>query len=360
MTDMSMSPLALSGLGLITSVGYTVEAACAAIRCQLTRPCPVDGPLVWEPDAQEEVPLTGHPIKELTDGFQGVGRWFRLGRLAMLDLLRYTGLGTDDKTLWHQCGLIVCLPEFAPGRFSFSAEAAQALPQRLLRALALHIHPANALCLTTGHQGPLSALHLAWQRISSGVWHRAIVLSIDSLVDEASLRWLQEEGRLKTPENPVGLMPGEVAAGLLVEGRRRARGKVEAVLESCAFTDSPGKALSPIQHGLVLGDTVNEALAAGAQSGGIGDILGNLNGEVHRAMAWGTAHVRIQRRTLAANPRETWPAIALGDVGMASAAVALCLAVRSFVRGYSRNDGALIWSLADNGSASACVVRKPS
>jgi len=173
--------------------------------------------------------------------------------------------------------------------------------------MALPVPLANDLCLTAGHQGPLSALHLARQRIASGEWQRAIVLSIDSLMDEASLRWLQANGRLKTPEYPVGLIPGEAAACLLVEGTRRAQCKVEAVLESCALASSPGRALSAVQHGIVLSDTVAEALVAGARTGGIGDILGNLNGEEHRAMAWGTARVRIQRQALAENPRETWP-----------------------------------------------------
>ncbi|WNG14146.1 hypothetical protein [Cystobacter fuscus] len=354
---MSTMPLTISGLGLVTSVGHSVEGACAAIRANITRPRPVDGMLVWDADAQEEVPLTGHPIVGLTDGFQGIGRWFRLGRLALLDMLRYAGLVETEDSFWRTCGFILCTPAISPARFAFPIDEVHALASRLPDAFGLPVAASNIVCLPTGHGGPLQALHLARQKVSFGAWHRAVVLAVDSLLDETSLRWLHGTRRLKTPEYAVGLIPGEAAACILVEGPRRLSQKPEATLQSVALSEPASTELPATHQGLALATAVREAIA-GTQGRPVGDILGNLNGEELRAMAWGTARVRIPRETLAETMRETWTATSLGDVGAASAAVSLCVAVRSFVRGYSRNGAALVWSLSDDGAASACLVRK--
>lgn len=351
---MSTSPLVLSGMGLITSLGASVEESCAALRCGMTRPHPLDGMTVWDPDVEQEVPLIGHPISGLTDGFQGVGRWFRLGRLALRDLLRHARLDAEDGAFWRQCGLIVCLPELDPDRFAFPDEDARTLPQRLVRALGLPLSAERITCLEAGALGPLMALQQARKKLAEGAWQRAIILAVDSLVDDASLRWLKVARRLKTPERPTGLMPGEAGACLLLEAPRQAGDRGEAWIGECALAPSAGHKASAIRWGQTLSGVIHEALA-GSQR--VGDILGNHNGEVPRAMAWGTARMSLPAGALAESHRETWPAASLGDVGAASAGVALCMAARAFSRRYARSDAALVWSLADDGAAGACVVQ---
>ncbi|MFE8603868.1 hypothetical protein [Archangium violaceum] len=352
---MSATSLMLSGLGLITSVGYSVEGSCAAIRCGITRPHSIDGMNVWDPEAEREVPLVGHPIAGLTDGFQGIGRWFRLGRYALLDLLRYAHLDLDDASFWRPCGLIACLPEPNPDRFAFPSEQAQALPLRLMRALGLPLLASSVACIEAGPPGPLMALRLARQRIAEGTWQRAIILAVDSLVDESSLRWLKEARRLKTPERPTGLMPGEAGACFLVEPPRHAGERGEALVGDCTLARPPHTELPAIRHGQVLSGAIHDALAGGTR---VGDILGNHNGEEARAMAWGTTRLSLPPGALEAHHAETWPAVSLGDVGAASTAVSICVAARAFTRRYARNDATLVWCLADDGTAGACVVRR--
>jgi len=354
---MSAASLVLSGLGLITTVGYSVEESCAALRCGMTRPHPLDGMTAWDLGAEQEVPLVGHPITGLMDGFQGVGRWFRLSRYALLDLLRYSRLDAADAPFWRQCGLIACLPELDPDRFAFPEEDARALPQRLLRAVGLPIPALNVSCIEAGSLGPLLALQQAREKLASGTWHRALILSLDSLVDASSLRWLKTSRRLKTPEHPTGLMAGEAGACLLVESPRQAGERGDAWVEGCAVANSRGEELPAIQRGQTLSRVIHEALAG---VGGVGDILGNHNGEVTRAMAWGTARLGLPTKALLEHHRETWPAVSLGDVGTASPLVAICMAARAFTRRYARGDAALVWNLSDDGAAGACVVRRKS
>lgn len=352
-----MSQMVLSGLGLITSLGHSVEESCAAIRCGMARPHPLEGMTAWDLGAEQEVPLIGYPVTGLMDGFQGVGRWFRLGRHALRDLLRYCQLDAADPPFWHPCGFIVCLPVLHPDRFAFPEEEAQALPRRLLQALGLPIPQQNVSIIEAGAEGPLMALQHAREKLATGAWHRALILSIDSLVEASSLRWLKVSRRLKTPEHPTGLMAGEASACILVEAPRQAGERAEAWVDPCVIAPSPGQGLPAIQWGQTLSRVIHEALPG---AGRVGDILGNHNGEVRRAMAWGTARQSLPAEALLDGHRETWPATSLGDVGIASSLVAFCIAARSFSRSYSRGDTSLIWSLSDDGAAGACIVRRKS
>ncbi|NVJ13520.1 hypothetical protein [Myxococcus sp. AM010] len=354
--DVNESRLSLSGLGLITTLGYSVEEACAALRCGMARPAPVEGMTTWDVDVAQDLPLIGHPISVLTDGYQGVGRWFRLGQYALLDLLRYANLDSEDTAFWRACGFVVCLPTLDPERFNFRDDLARAMPQRLLHALRLPVDAQHCVCIEAGPVGPLMALQIARKKFATGSWHRAVILSLDSLVDEASLKWLAAQGRLKTPGHPVGLMGGEAGACILVEAPRQSGSREEAWVDACFVEESPGKHLPAVHWGQTLAGVIQQALAGGTR---IGDVFGNLNGEVRRAMAWGTARVRIDEGALLPSTRETWLATSLGDVGTSAALVAICMATRAYARGYARGDASLVWSLSDEGASGACIVRRP-
>ncbi len=63
--------LAITGLGMITSVGHDVETACASIRCGINRASSLETLTLDEEDT-EEVPMTGHQLSGITDGYKGV------------------------------------------------------------------------------------------------------------------------------------------------------------------------------------------------------------------------------------------------------------------------------------------------
>lgn len=69
------------------SVGAVEDAACAAIRAGISRPAPLDEAEVLGLDSATTVPLTGHPITPLTDGFVDVARWVQMAVRAFADLV---------------------------------------------------------------------------------------------------------------------------------------------------------------------------------------------------------------------------------------------------------------------------------
>ena len=78
--------------------------------------------------------------------------------------------------------------------------------------------------------GTLEAIQVAALTGSSeGRGARAVVLAVDSLVDEPALLWLAESNRLKEDENPVGLVPGEGGGGVRSRtGTARVRARFES------------------------------------------------------------------------------------------------------------------------------------
>jgi 3-oxoacyl-[acyl-carrier-protein] synthase-1 len=95
--------------------------------------------------------------------------------------------------------------------------------------------------------------------------------------------------------------------------------------------------------------------AAAPAQGFSGVVYDDLNGEEWRARELGTALARVGELYRAA--RFTHPASMLGDTGAASGAVAMCLAARSFVRGYATSKDVLILSSSEHGHVGVLGLR---
>lgn len=80
--------VAIAGLGAATSLGVGAATACAAARAGLSQPRTLEPFLVLDTDTGDMVPLVGHPVSFLTEGFTGVARTSRLGALALRDLVK--------------------------------------------------------------------------------------------------------------------------------------------------------------------------------------------------------------------------------------------------------------------------------
>ena len=88
---MSAPEVAISGIGLTTSLGWTATQACAAARAGLSRT--VELGLSVEDEEGDDAAVLGHPIALLTDGFSGIGRYARMCLQALDDLLGRSGDG---------------------------------------------------------------------------------------------------------------------------------------------------------------------------------------------------------------------------------------------------------------------------
>ncbi|HYO59982.1 hypothetical protein [Archangium sp.] len=87
--------LAVTGLGMVSTLGPVVPG-CAALRCGMVRPAPLDFHVVSSGDMPGVEAVTGHPLRGLTAGFTGLGLYALLAHHALQDLLAHARPGTLD------------------------------------------------------------------------------------------------------------------------------------------------------------------------------------------------------------------------------------------------------------------------
>lgn len=377
-----LGSIAITGLGLTTSIGLDVVASCASARAGVTRWTPLD---IEEPDLDtlESVPLKGHAVRGLTDGFEGIGRLLRLGNTALADLLDYAGLAS---AVPPRTGFFVCLPgdfhatqrlqtellsgpapdEVARASLQEHFEAQRQLQARLegrlvselLARNGLSIHPSFRACFFGGPATFARAVELAAHRLRTRELDRCIVGGIDSFVSGAALKDAYELGLLRTEEQPSGFFPGEAAAFILLERADAARGRgarVEALLGPVAVAEEPFHRLSGVPpQGAALAHTAEACLREGQARPGL--VIVNLNGDDFRAQDFGGALVRLGRERLPESFQQWYPPASFGELGAATGAASVCLAVRGFVRGYAGSSRSALVLLVGDDEARASVL----
>ena len=120
------------------------------------------------------------------------------------------------------------------------------------------------------------------------------------------------------------------------------------------------KALAPFDLQLIAVAMKSQAVAdAPGGPGRIYRVINDLNGERWRFLEWALAC----NPALSALPPDfrLWhPADCFGDIGAATGAAHICLAVRAFARDYAVGDAILIANTSDTGERAAlCVYPEP-
>jgi len=198
---MSAQPLTVAATGLVTSVGLTAPAACAAIRAGLTNP--IETHFV---DSFGER-IIGHGVPMETPY---VGRE-RLVRMAA---------GVAEQCLAHlheadssRIPLLLCVAEQTrPGRL----EGLDDLLFTEIEELAgIRFAPTSAT-IAQGRVGFANALLYARKLVYEEGVSPLLIMAVDSLLVAATLEGFDRNGRLLTNNNSNGFMPGEGAAGVLI------------------------------------------------------------------------------------------------------------------------------------------------
>jgi 3-oxoacyl-[acyl-carrier-protein] synthase-1 len=367
--------VAITGLGLVTCVGHNVVTAAASVRAGITRPAPLS---IEEFDDQENEPqpIIGHPLRGIADGYVGVGLYTRIASIALEDLFVSSGLSPEKIQAWQRSRVYLGLSPFRSDTFGgFSDVLAQGLGPALRRRWCWQLPNQAFVPVVSGNTACLIACQHAFDALIQGQIDRAIVVAVDSLVGEEELGFLFTQGRIKTFDQPVGLMPGEAGAALLLETEQAAKGrqaKVQAFLSRPVCASAPGKdngeGLPDIQ---ACSRNIFETLGAVARSGPSSlTIYTDLNGENWRANAWGSAMARSTESVDWNASKVVIPAVVLGDTGAASGGVGICLAARAYARGYaapkvlsfgkSRAFGVVVVSLSDRGDTAAVALSPAS
>ena len=382
MTAVGDNAISVRAVGMAASLGLGVVTACAAARAGIVRAAELDYFPVTSPEDGSVIPLSGHPLPEVTRGFEGFARLVRIAQTALADLCQHLPAANwrnrsvgfylslpDPRRKYTGGGLLP--DEDARKEMAAEYEGAEVnedLSRRLLAKAASAAgwpgEPRLCSVFYSGQTGVAEALAAAADDLRQERTDLAVVGGVDTLLDAGSLAWLQSLDRLKTPQMPAGVPPGEAGAFLLLDCSDRPaleNAPVLATLAGVRFADQP----RPMYSGEPpKGDAYEELLLGAADSAGWRDavaswLITDQNGEPYRAMEWGYAVVRIAGRAKALRHPTLWyPAVSFGDTGAASGAVSMCMAIMAFDRGYAPAPAAAILSAADTGLRSVALVRR--
>ncbi|MGH0034601.1 MAG: hypothetical protein ACQGVK_06200 [Myxococcota bacterium] len=368
-------PLVLTAVGMTTALGPDAVSSCAAERAGLSRAAPLEDRFGWNPDEAEAVPLSGHCVRDRTAGFEGVGRLLRLGTAALDDLLtRAPELATD-----RGLGLVVAAPGGAYLRQAVLRQLSpDAAPGKEARDLAEAVVERHRGAVESGLVGGLVhgsglagvdhaqlvlgegaafafALREAAAALHSGRVDRCLVGGVDSLVGNDALDSLVHLDLPKSPENPVGFLPGEAAAFLLLERAEASEKSALAQLGAAVAADGGDERFGEKPPD---GRTLGRVVSAAASGPPPPDVLiGNLNGDIWHSQEWGTAVPGLPRELV---DLPLWlPAVSFGEVGAATGAVGSCVAQHAFARGRGGVRSALVWSSGDDGAKGAVRWIRP-
>ncbi|RKH12115.1 hypothetical protein D7X74_24205 [Corallococcus sp. CA047B] len=373
--------IAITGIGMASSLGNAVQA-CAAARAGLTRITDLEQTEVEEETLRTEA-LKGHPANWVAGGFEGPGRLLCLGEAAIQDLLFHVKLkpeefaGTalllqlpDDfhqQTLLGRGATATATSDFAPE--DLPAEALlqatwKSFPERLMALTGFETRPR---ILERFRGGPASFAHLllrARNLLNSRTVDRCIVGGIDSLIDGGPLLAARELQLTRTPNSPVGFLPGEAAGFVLIESARAAdaRGaRIQALLGPVGIAEESFDRFSgtPSTGAALFAATTACLESWSEQDGAIGSAVVNLNGDPFRAMDYGSALVRMTSARLPTSFRLVLPVDSFGELGAATGPVSACMSVRSLVRGYARTPHVLVLLLDERKQRSALLLHHP-
>ncbi len=316
--------IAITGIGLTTSVGLSALTSLAAIRGVIANFSEHETVLVNGDEYGTE--LSGAKIARLPENV--VSRSI-LGEDRAIALLAPAIRECAD-------GLSADLLRSAKWRISSRIELgfekfANILKEKFhdLPIPALHRHNTSALAL--GRCLFFEDIIQATTELRSGSCQMVLVGCVDSLCETTVLGKLCEADRLKSGTNPEGIIAGEAAGVILLELESSARIRKATIL---AYISAWGQAVEPHpftgktrSRGKGLSNAYREAFAQLPEKGEeIDMVVADLNGEHARAYEWGLTEGRIfppydKMRKL------KHPADCVGDCGAAMGPVLLATAV---------------------------------
>jgi 3-oxoacyl-[acyl-carrier-protein] synthase-1 len=334
----------ITGTGMVCPVGLSAVSACAAKRAGIS----AFAELPYSDNAGE--PVIGGSVPGLCWTLARDSRLVMLLTKALTDLLN----GQPDLQ-WVHVPLLVCLAE--SGRPGGGAALARSIVKWIENELKVQFHPTNSRAFPSGHTAGFEALREARNLIQRGDVPACIVCATDSFLNAASLFWLDQHYRLKTPANRDGVIPGEAAAAVLVQADPSAAATVEVI--GLGFAKEQASILSE-EPLLGLGLAAAARSALGQAKLGLNEIdvrLSDVTGELYGFKELPLIEGRLMRVVRKeAQPLWHW-AEAIGDSGAAAGVAQLVLANEAFKKGYAPGQRAICFSSSVAGERAVAVLR---
>lgn len=332
-----MQHVEICASGMVTAVGMTSPATCAAIRAGISR--------VQETRfAIDEVPLFGAQVRA-----EGEDLLEKL--LFMLNL----AVGECLDTIEHRddVPLILCLPE--PNR----PGVPEGLDPRILATIRHRLGlgaPANARgIISLGRVGGVQGIVEAQELIAAG-HDICVVAGVDSFLTPATLTAYHQLSRLKTDDQQDGFVPGEAASAIVVRKPTNEPGALRCLGNGYGSEPAPLGSEEPLRA-----DGLFQAIKSAFKNGGctykdvdyrIADVTGEHYGFKEAALAL-TRTLRDRRERF-----EMWrPVGSVGEVGAATVPMVLGVALEASRRGYAPGPGVLCHFSGDGSERAATILK---
>jgi 3-oxoacyl-[acyl-carrier-protein] synthase-1 len=340
----------ITGLGMVTSIGYRAAVATTSARAGLQRFVELEGAFDRTGEA-----VVGAPVALLGKHPTPLIEMMTLAAAEAFGAA-YPAADQPPRSLWVSVSVGAPVGAAGPplGRY----------PIERLQAALGHVPLDPSSEVRTGcHTAVFEALAEGLRRLRGGDAAACVIGGVDSLIRGGRLSPLDARNRLKTADCPHGLVPGEAAAFLVLEREPDARRRPAPAWARLGDVGLGHEANPLGSEQPCLGQGLSEAIrqatrAHGEQPRPLLGILCDLNGEPYRANEWGLARSRALRW---AREVKVWhPADCWGDVGAATGAVLLAFGAAALRQGFAPSPELLVWAGAEGGQRAAVVLTPAS
>jgi 3-oxoacyl-[acyl-carrier-protein] synthase-1 len=324
---------------MMTGVGLTAEASCAAIRARLdnfreTRFIASGGEWIIGSEVPLDEPWRGIP---------------KLARLLAGPLRECLDLIPDVPP--ETIPVLMCVAEEdRPGRLEGLGEP---LFYQVCDLLGVRFDE-RSLVIAQGRVGGAVALHHASRMIHEGGFRHVIVAGVDSYLVAGTLRAYDERERLLTPANSNGFIPGEAGGAFLV-GRPGTGDGLVCLGMGFAQEQATIQSEEPLRADGVT-KAISQALAAaGLTMGDLDYRITDISGEQYHFKEASLALSRLLR--VRKEEFDIWhPADCIGETGAAAVPGMLAVALTAARKGYAAGDPLLAHAGNDDGRRAAIVM----
>jgi 3-oxoacyl-[acyl-carrier-protein] synthase-1 len=337
-----MNPVAIERTGLVTSVGLSAPASCAAFRAKVSNPSEtrfIDQNGEW---------IMAHQV-ELEQPWRGLTKLAKMAALAIGEVLE--DVPEADRA---KLPLLLCVAEAErPGRM---AGLDDQLFLAIQEELGIDFAPQSAI-IAQGRVGVAVALAQARKLIAEQPGSRVLIVATDSLLTWPTLSHYDRADRLLREDNSNGFMPGEGAGALLVGAGTGQAGELLCTGvgfgKEAAHIDSE----QPLRaEGLT--QAVKAALAdAGCQMHHMDYRITDLSGEQYYFKEAALALGRILR--VRKEEFDLWhPAECTGETGAAAGVAIIAQALAAAQKRYGRGPNVLAHTANDAGQRAALCLQQ--
>jgi len=336
-------PVAIVSSGLVTSVGLSAPAACAAIRAGITNHTETrfmgsDGE--WIMGAQ--VPLE--------KPWRGRTKLVKMAGMAIREALEPLGDIASESL-----PLLLCVAEHdRPGRLEGLDNG---LFAELEVELGMRFHPLASAVVPQGRASVCLALAQARKLMSDQLMLRVLIAATDSLLVAPTLVAFGERDRLLTARNSNGFIPGEGAGAILISAaEEKAEPQLLCLGVGRGMEPAPLNFEDPLRaDGLT--EAIKNALAdAGCSMGALDFRITDNSGEQYYFKEAALALSRTLR--VRKEEFDIWhPADCIGEVGAAIGTAIFAKALAACRKAYSKGRCILVHAGNDAGRRTAAVLR---